>query len=190
MDNLPSELQGTEDPEAHGAGPLEQDLPEQCSPPRVQETPPAWPGPSQPHTHLDGMLFRTLWLLSRPSFNNSCLPCQLALMPLRPPPLLQRILWFRNTHGRAFALLTPSRPASCSHLQLLPQWTYKLQCHTHRRNISPPPDSHLAFALASLSDFQPLPDPFQGLALSGFGLPGAAGRQGVASLDSCLYHWG
>lgn len=37
-------------------------------------------------------------------------------------------------------------------------------------NISPPPASHLASALASLEDLQP-PDPFEGSALLGFGLP-------------------
>lgn len=38
-------------------------------------------------------------------------------------------------------------------------------------DISPPPESHRASALTSLEEFQVGPDPFEGSALSGFGLP-------------------
>lgn len=43
--------------------------------------------------------------------------------------------------------------------------------HPDLENLFPPLDSHLAYALASLGDFHPPLDPFQGSALSGFGLP-------------------
>lgn len=100
-----------------------------------------------------------------------CPPPPQPLAPAGPNALGPRITQESMCHSDPFvtcimqpspapSLMNLQRAVPCSHTEL-----------PDLQNLSSPLESHLASVLAPLSGFQSSADPFQGSALSGFGLP-------------------
>lgn len=167
MDNLLAQLQGMEDLKARVARPPERDseLPEQSFPPQVGAIFHHPPTP-QMGFFQDQMATMQAHFQQQLSDLLACLDAPWPLTLASPSALGLSLTQESMCHSDPFE---PSPASSLMDLQVaVPCSPAELP---DLENLSPPPESHLASALASLSNFQPPPDPFQGSALSGFGLP-------------------